>query len=501
MITGNPQKVDICLLLEGSYPYVQGGVSSWVQDLIRMHPEFSFSVVAIVPREENQQPLYTFPKNLVSVTRCSLSDMPQGTTVLLPKKKKTLQHIEQKIISMLTKAQALDLEQLLPLLKELNGSCGSYMLLDSPAAWELLVSTYHKLMPHSSFLDYFWSFRGMLESFYSILLTDIPLARIYHTCCTGYAGLLGARAHIETGRPLLLTEHGIYTNERRIELLTTDWLYNTAYARNYTVNRTILELRDLWIGVFTNYSRICYESCDRIVTLYKGNQPIQQADGASPDKMMIIPNGVEFERFSAVQHNRGKDHISTIAFIGRVVPIKDVKTFIRACNVLKAMMPKFRVYIMGPTEENVSYYEECCEMIDHLGLKDELTFTENVNIMDYLPEIDVIALTSISEAQPLVILEAGAAGIPTVATRVGACPEIVLGKKEESPHLGAGGAIVPLSNPMETAYALHKLLTDEDHYNRCSHAIRERVRLYYNKKDQQKTYHDLYMTLLNKSTG
>jgi len=495
---GRFKKVDICLLLEGSYPYVQGGVSSWVQDLILSHPDYTFSVVAIVSREENQQSMYKFPKNLLSVTRCSLSNIPVGRKMLTPRKKKTLQRIEQKIISLLTKARARDLEELLPLLKELNGACGSYMLLDSPAAWQVLVNTYDKLMPQSSFLDYFWSFRAMLESFYSILLTDIPQARIYHTCCTGYAGLLGARANMETWRPLLLTEHGIYTNERRVELLTTDWLYNTSYARNYTVNRSMLELRDLWIGAFTNYSRICYESCSKIVTLYRGNQLVQMDDGANPDKMVIIPNGIEYERFCGIRRNRDKDHPPTIAFIGRVVPIKDVKTFIRTCSILKGMLPKFKVYIMGPTEENIGYYEECCEMIEHLALQEDIIFTENVDIMEYLPKIDVIALTSISEAQPLVILEAGAAGIPTVATRVGACPEIIMGKKTESPHLGEGGAIVPLSNPAETARALYRLLTDEDYYDQCSKAIRERVRLYYNKKDQQKTYHDLYASFLDK---
>ncbi len=490
-----PPKVDICLLLEGSYPYVQGGVSSWVQELILSQPHLTFSVVAIVAREENQQSLYPQPKNLLSVTRCSLSEIPVGNKRLSSKKTKILHSIEQKIISFLTKAGMRDLHDLLPLLKKLDGACGSYLLLDSPAAWELLVNTYTKLMPQSSFIDYFWSFRALLQGFYSILLTDIPPARVYHTCSTGYAGLLGARCHLETGRPLVLTEHGIYTNERRVELLTTDWLDNKRYSRNYTVNRNMLELHDLWIGIFSNYSRICYESCSKIVTLYRGNQIAQMDDGANPEKMTIIPNGVEFERFSSIQRIT-ENRVPTIAFIGRVVPIKDVKTFIRSCAVLKPMLPEFRAYIMGPKEESFGYYEECCEMIEHLGLTQDITFTGNVNIMEYLPRVDVIALTSISEAQPLVILEAGAAGIPTVATRVGACAEIIMGKPDESPQLGAGGEIVPLSNPQATAQALYTLLTNKEYYDKCSAAIRERVNIYYNKKSQQETYRQLYENYL-----
>ena len=61
--------------------------------------------------------------------------------------------------------------------------------------------------------------------------------------------------------------------------------------------------------------------------------------------------------------------------------------------------------------------------------------------------IAALALTSISEAQPLVILEAGAAGVPTVATDVGACREMIEGPQSEVPPLGPGGAIVGLLIP------------------------------------------------------
>ncbi|MBY0407477.1 MAG: GT4 family glycosyltransferase PelF, partial [Rickettsiales bacterium] len=310
---GRRKEVDVCLILEGSYPYVRGGVSSWVQDLMLSQPHLTFEVVAIVPRDDDQQSLYPEPKNLLRVTKVCLLDMPVGNKKLSARKRKVLQQIEQKLVSFLTKASAPDLGGLLPLLKELNGSCGSYLLLDSPAAWDLLTSTYETLMPHSSFLDYFWSFRALLQGFYSVLLCDLPQAKVYHTCSTGYAGLLGARCHFETGRPLLLTEHGIYTNERRVELLTADWLHNTPYAPSYTVNRSRLELHDLWIGIFTNYSRICYQACSEIITLYRGNQLVQLEDGAEPENMTIIPYGVEYDLFASISRARDANHRPTIA--------------------------------------------------------------------------------------------------------------------------------------------------------------------------------------------
>jgi len=488
---------DICILVEGSYPYVQGGVSSWVHDLIASQKDYTFSVVALLADDKEMQSRYVLPDNVVNVTHCILSELPAGHHKKLnQRQEKTLGEIEKQAIAFLTQGGLGDLERLLTLLKQLKGACNSNTLLNSPSAWNLLLHTYEKLMPENSFIDYFWSFRALLENLYSILLTPLPPAKLYHTTCTGYAGLLGARCRLETGKPLILTEHGIYTNERRIELLTSGWLYRPAYSRNYNINRTVLELRDLWIGAFTNYSRMCYEACSSIITLYQGNQLAQIADGAGEQKMVIIPNGIDCERYSSIVRTPAQDAVPTVAFIGRVVPIKDVKTFIRACHIAKGALPNLRVCIIGPYEEDKSYYEECCEMVAHLDLNDCIVFTGNVNIADYMPLIDIIVLTSISEAQPLVILEAGAAGIPAVATRVGACQEMIMGKDDECPALGAGGIVVPVSNPAETAKAMQALLTDKQLYHRCSEAIKKRVLLYYNKEKQHDTYHDLYSSLL-----
>ena len=44
-----PPDVDVCLIVEGAYPYVVGGVSAWVQDLIRNLPDIRFAIVAIKP--------------------------------------------------------------------------------------------------------------------------------------------------------------------------------------------------------------------------------------------------------------------------------------------------------------------------------------------------------------------------------------------------------------------------------------------------------------------
>jgi glycosyltransferase involved in cell wall biosynthesis len=358
------------------------------------------------------------------------------------------------------------------------------------------VDLYEAGFQDHSFLDYFWSYRAIAGGLYSVLLAPLPQADIYHAMSTGYAGLMGARAKVETGKPVFVTEHGIYTNERRIEVTSADWLEATS-SKALTIDKPRRDLRDMWIDSINNFSHVCYQACDSIITLFKGNQKPQLEDGADPAKMQVIPNGVDVGRFGSLAHRR--QATPTIGFIGRVVPIKDVKTFIRACGLLRQSAPELKAYIIGPTDENMEYYQECVNLVQLLGLDHNVVFTGQAKVDDYLPHIDLLVLTSISEAQPLVMLEAGAAGIPVVATDVGACREIVEGIEEEAPQLGAGGIITPLASPASTAEAIYTLLSDNDLYDAASKAIKARVATYYNETIQQQAYRNLYAQYLRRA--
>jgi polysaccharide biosynthesis protein PelF len=169
-----------------------------------------------------------------------------------------------------------------------------------------------------------------------------------------------------------------------------------------------------------------------------------------------------------------------------------VKTFIRAAALLRDMVPDVRVLLLGPTDEDQEYFRECQQMVSHLGLEHTFEFSGRVKLQDYLGNIDAIALTSISEAQPLVLLEAGAAGVPSVATDVGSCREIIHGRADEMPALGPGGFVTPLSNPLATAKGLAELLLNPSLRKNYGEAIRARTEKYYNKRVVDCLYRDLY---------
>jgi glycosyltransferase involved in cell wall biosynthesis len=488
------ERADVCLLLEGTYPYVRGGVSSWTHDIIKQQSDLTFHVVCLLSGEPPATMQFELPPNVLSVTDVRLRAMPNkyGSPA-----RNVMEQLQPDLLKIShNQAEFKDFQHLMHVVHSAKHHLSEEYLLNSPDAWEVLESMYKERYSTSSMLDYFWSWRSLFGGMFSVLLCNLPPANLYHTICTGYAGLLAARAKIEMDVPVLISEHGIYTNERRVEIASADWLEETSSSQ-LTIDVLKSDLRDLWIDAFANYSRICYQACDKIITLFAGNQHAQIEDGADVQKMDIIPNGVDTARFSALP-KRAHD-VPTIAMIGRVVPIKDVKSFIRACAIMRESLGDLKAYIMGNTEEDPDYAMECKELVDHLLLDKVITFTGAVRIDDYLPDIDVVVFTSVSEAQPLVILEAGAAGIPVVSTFVGACSEMIYGTHDETPALGAGGAIVPLSNPSAVARETVRLLTDAAYYQSCANAMKERVQRYYTSELQHAHYKQLYHSYLRRA--
>jgi hypothetical protein len=60
------------------------------------------------------------------------------------------------------------------------------------------------------------------------IASQLRPSRIYHSISTGYAGLLGAFLHYRHQRPFIITEHGIYTKERKIDLAQADWIKDSS---------------------------------------------------------------------------------------------------------------------------------------------------------------------------------------------------------------------------------------------------------------------------------
>ena len=484
---------DVCLILEGTYPYVSGGVSSWTHALIRAQSHLKFTLVTLLADDSNLEEKYEVPDNVVGIQNIVLQRLPQGDRALADEET-FFEQLKQRLGELAEAPSLGTLRPVVELIASHRDQLGSQLLLNSESAWRMLQEVYEETFPSESFLDFFWSWRALHGAIFATLLAPLPAARCYHSLCTGYGGFLLSRARIETGKPCLLTEHGIYTNERRIEIASADWLADHQLL-DFSQQEKRRNLRDYWIDTFSSYSLICYEACERIVTLYEGNQAFQLKDGAAQERMQVIPNGIHVDKFIDLEHTANPEG-PTFALVGRVVPIKDVKTFLRAGAMLRESVPDLQIWILGPKDEDPEYYDECLSVCRYLNIEDCVSFKGQVDLAEYLPQVDVLALTSISEAQPLVILEAGACGVPSIATNVGDCESLLLGRSQEDRDLGPGGSLCPLSDPVAVANAAVAILTDKKFAADLAKAGRLRVQKYYDIKLQNARYRTLYDEML-----
>lgn len=521
-------EADICLLLEGTYPFVSGGVSSWVHGLIKGLSEFRFSIFIILANDDPQDFKYEVPDNVVSIYTLSLSQRAYTVPGIMRffrggkylskifsfHKKLSEKKVQKTRGSRTGEAVTLndELTHLIDTIALKNES--SYYVenfkdlievfnrqkwdissrLFSRKTWNCLKKIYAYRKLNCSFIDYFWTWKYLHTSIFSIMHAYLPKASLYHAVSTGYAGLIGSKAAIQYDKPLLLTEHGIYNKERKIDISRSPWIYEE-YHKLYRAQENMEFFKELWIKAFTVMSQICYKTSSKIITLYKGNQRYQMEDGADVEKMEIIPNGINYDALSSLE--RIPQQKKVIGFVGRIVPIKDVKTYLRAVALVFRSYPDSEAWLLGPYDENRAYYEECKHLIEFLGIQDKVKFFGMVNLKEYYPKLDILVLTSISEAQPLVILEAYSLKIPIVTTDVGGCRELVDGMPGEDEKLGSAGLLTGLANPTETALAILQIINNPVKAKEMGDIGKKRVKNYYDLPKLFSRYKDLYNSFID----
>jgi glycosyltransferase involved in cell wall biosynthesis len=484
---------DVCLIVEGGYPYVTGGVASWTDALMRASPQITFHIIAIAISKQPRRRIFVLPDNAVGVTDVIIDVCPRGripTRKDVDRVKRVLRLLEESLTTG-------DETTFMELIEQVRiTGFGQAALLDSKEGWDAMEKAYRRLLPNGPLLDFFWSWRFLVRSVLAVINTPLPQARVFHAVATGFSGLVGSYAKLAANLPLLVTEHGIYTNERRIELAVADWLFDSG-AGGYVTAEPI-ELRSIWSNAFQCFSRFSYAVADVITTQYRANQIFQRTDGAPEHKLRIIPNGIDVAKFTAIPRDTAP-RPPTVLMVGRIVPIKDVRTFIMAVARLKDLVPNVVAILIGPEDEDPEYAAGCHQLVDQLGIQSSIQFLGRVpDVMKYLRSTDVLALSSISESQPLAMLEAAATGLAIVSTEVGSCREILEGF-EGDPVKGRGGFVVEPCNPKAMAEALATILLDGPMRSEMAEVMRRRVASYYHKDRVTRIYEELYAELMAQS--
>jgi len=494
-------KADICFILEGTYPYVAGGVSTWVDQTIKANPHLHFSILHLAANEESSKVLkYDVPHNVSKLNVAYLHETKLGSKGKPYNDKHTWETI-RNFYSNLPNAEFADFESMINAIFRDDGLVNSKSLLFSKKTWKLLIDLYGD--KEISLIDYFWTWRFTHLPLLSLLNADIPSASVYHSVSTGYAGLLACIAKIKNGGRMFLSEHGIYAKERKIEISQSNWVYDER-KEDYRASTNMGFFRQWWIEMFMVMSKIAYQCADEVTTLFSGNYSMQLQHGCPAEKLTIIPNGIDTNGYRSVKEKRYKFREEnpnapfTIGFVGRVTPIKDVKTFIRAIKMVLEHTKHIKVFIMGPLEEDEDYVDECKILIDMFDLNDIMIFTGRVNVKEYYPQLDVVLLTSVSEGLPFVILEAHAASIPCISTDVGACKELIYGLTAEDKALGPSGEITQVASPGQTASAIIRMIEDKNYYNAACTTSVARVEMFYRIENINAKYTHMYHSLMKR---
>ena len=492
------KQVDIMLVAEGTYPYIRGGVSSWIHQLITGLPQFNFGIIFIgSSKEDYGEALYTFPKNLKHIEVHYLFEEKKH----LPKKR----HGNKKAFATLrTFYEEIRKEnpRIPPSMKKISFFTKEVTMKDflySKESWNFMQEIYHENCPDVPFIDFFWTLRNMHAPIWKIasIVEKMPQTKLLHAPSTGYAGFLSFLGSHDRNIPFLLTEHGIYTRERKIDMLSAKWISYHAPELLEDSPKEMNYVKGMWVRFFEKIGLLSYSGAHSIISLYPGAREIQHEYGAQKSKTVVIPNGVDMQRLNSLVEKRPTPIPKVVTLIGRVVSIKDIKTFIRAIAVVQKTIPEIEGWIVGAMDEEQTYADECVAMVSSFSLQNHISFLGFQQIDDILPKSGLLTLTSISEGMPLVILEGFAAGLPCVSTDVGSCKDLIHGALDEDDiAIGSAGAVTPIANPQELAKHYIRFLEDEKLWKNAQENALKRVAKYYRQEQFLERYKTLYERII-----
>ena len=441
--------------------------------MVKLYPNVEFVLLTLIANRSQRGAFkYELPENLTEVHEVYLNDLDWNAQKKTHKRTK-LSKKELAALRSLIFNENVDWDTLFALFARKDIFVNSLLM----GADFLTVATeyYETYYYNVTFADFLWTLRSIYLPLFIVLKSQIPEADLYHCVSTGYAGILGCMGQYFHNGKLLVSEHGLYTREREEELIKADWIGNT--------------YRSIWIQQFKKMSKVAYDRADLVTCLYAYARKLQIELGCPEDKIRITPNGIAVSRMENIPEKTEEDiPYINIGAILRVAPIKDVKTLIQAFTHAKQERDDLKLWIMGPWEEEPEYAEECFQMVSASGVKD-IIFTDRVDVSQYLGRMDMTILTSISEGQPLTVLEGFAARKPAICTDVGCCRELLYGNND---GFGSAGILTHIMDVDEIAQAILTLAGNPELRKQMGENGYQRVNAVYHIENMKAQYLQIY---------
>ena len=212
-----------------------------------------------------------------------------------------------------------------------------------------------------------------------------------------------------------------------------------------------------------------------IVNSASVRQFLVERDRLLPEKIHVIYNGVDVDRFAGAQQDREgllgslRSGSKLIAVVANMYSrVKGHACLIEAAGIVCRAVPSAKFVLIGDGTERPKLEQQVREA----GLEENFLFLGcRQDVPELLACCDLSVLASEAEAMPNAVLESMAAGLPVVATRVGGTPEVIVD--------GVNGLLVPPRNPPALADAILRALQDADLARRLSRAAQARMRAHF----------------------
>ncbi|MEU4489389.1 GT4 family glycosyltransferase PelF [Streptomyces purpurascens] len=444
----------VTMLTEGTYPHVHGGVSTWCDQLVKGMPEVDFHIVSLTG--SGREPVtWDLPPNVCAHTsvptwgpRPGRSRPPYGKA-----RRRFTDTYERFLLSFLDPGSPTDFGTSLNELAELarDGRLSAALRTESALRSLMWIWT----MPHlptaaaRPTVHDALTATDLLEHALRPLGVRIPEDSVAHAVSSGLATLPALAARHLDGVPFLLTEHGIYLRER--------YLGYRRDAQRWPVKAFML-------GFYRELNSYGYRAADLITPCNQYNRRWEERGGADAGKIRTVYNGVDPAAFP---HAGPEPEVPTLSWCGRIDPIKDLETLIRAYAMVRAEMPATRLRLFGPVPPGgEAYLTRLEKLAAELGVTDGLTFEGRITeVRRAYAAGHLVMLSSISEGFPFSIIEAMSCGRTTVSTDVGGVREAV----------GDTGLVVPPREPEKMAAAALTLLKDDRRRLELGELSRRRV--------------------------
>ena len=486
--------VDVCLFTEATYPFVKGGVSSVIHQIIENHPHLTFGIVHIAWNNKSPQK-NLFPK---------LEHVKWVKTILLNDEKKKLpkgnipKELVIEFMNKISTLHELDMEHLKAFYNDFinpyTRKADFRKIITGSNFFSEMVERFKGF--NISLSELFWLQKEYISLASTLLDRKFPKARVYHSHTNGYAGLAAALASIQHQRRFVLTEHSLYIRDVMGEI---NHLFS---SHTSTINKV---RKNIWEQRFAAIGKVTYRISSQSSYLYDQIADDATQFGSDKSRSVIIPNGINYNKFEVARKKQNERHqqrfqASThwkIGFIGRVVPVKGVKDLILCVELLKEKFEHpFQVHIIGPIEEDPKYYDECANMVSALGLNELILFHGPQDVAKFLEDIDLVVMSSLSEALPVVVLESMAAGVPIISTDVGSVQDIMcmpLQDENSASPVHEAGLVVPPKSPKDLCRGIIQVLNNKQDYERYGQNGPKRILHSFKIEDIMKKYNSLYL--------